>query len=124
MPVTDTTGPITKPTIDDPGRPTTGTQAAPEESAPAPQTSGKPKTARDAIGADEQLGKMKKSAVSDAAINKVYQSLTFGFGADLDGAIFGKQAEHATRQLQKDYDHDHPMAAFGIDLMAGAVQSA
>lgn len=124
MPDIDNTGPITNPTIDAQGRPTTGTQAPPEENTPAPQAPGKPKTVRDAIGADEQLGKMKKSAVSDAAINKVYQSLTFGFGADLDGAIFGKQAENTTRQLQKDYDHDHPLAAFGIDLTAGIVQSA
>lgn len=124
MPDIDTTGPITNPTTDAQGRATTGTQAPPSDEAPVTDGARAPKTVRGAIGADEQLGKMKKSATSDAAINKVYQSLTFGFGADLDGAIFGKQAEHVTRQMQKDYDHDNPLAAFGIDLAAAAVQSA
>ncbi len=123
MPDTDNTGPITGATVDAQGRPTTGTQA-PVDDAPAPQAGKSPKTIRGALGADEQIAKMKGSATSDAAIAKAYQSLTFGFGADVDGAIFGKQAEHTTRQLQKDYDHDHPLASFGIDLAAGIVQSA
>jgi hypothetical protein len=96
MPDIDTTGPITNPTTDAQGRATTGTQ---------------PKQARGALD-------------FDALGAKVYQALTFGFGADIDKAIFGKQAEKTTRDLVKDYDHDHPMASFGIDLAAGAIQSA
>ena len=95
MPEIDTTGPIT-PTTDAQGRPTTGSKPV--------QTRGAMDF--DALGA------------------KVYQALTFGFGADLDKAIFGKQAADTTRQLVKDYDHDNPMASFGIDLAATAVQSA
>lgn len=55
---------------------------------------------------------------------KAYQSMTFGFGADIDGKLFGKQAEQATRELEKRYDKDHPLAAFGIDLAVGAVQAS
>ena len=96
MPEIDNTGPI-NPTIDSTGRPTTGTKPAPPERGPLDF---------DALGA------------------KAYQALTFGFGADLDRAIFGKQAEQTTRQLVKDYDHDNPMSSAGIDLAAAVIQTA
>lgn len=95
MPDVDTTAPLTAPTVDPTGRPTTGTKAQPKRSA----------LDFDALGA------------------KAYQALTFGFGADIDKAIFGRQAADTTRQLVKDYDHDHPLAAFGVDLAAAAIQS-
>ncbi|WP_321887703.1 hypothetical protein [Burkholderia cenocepacia] len=60
----------------------------------------------------------------DALGAKAYQAATFGFGADLDRMLFGKQAEHATRQLATMYDQQHPMAAFGVDLAIAAVESA
>jgi hypothetical protein len=96
MPEIDSTAPITAPTVDPTGRPTTGT---------------KPQSTRGALDLDA-LGA------------KAYQALTFGFGADIDKAIFGKQAADTTRQLVKDYDHDNPMASFGVDLAAATIQSA
>lgn len=96
MPNVDTTAPITAPTVDPTGRPTTGTKPAKER---GPMDF-------DALGA------------------KAYQALTFGFGATLDKAIFGKQAEQTTRQLVKDYDHDNPLSSAGIDLAAATIQTA
>lgn len=55
---------------------------------------------------------------------KAYQAATFGFGADLDRVLFGKQAEQATRQLANLYDQQHPLAAFGVDLAMAAAESA
>ena len=92
----DSTAPITAPTVDPAGRPTTGTKPQPTRGA----------LDFDALGA------------------KAYQALTFGFGASIDRALFGKQAADTTRQLVKDYDHDNPMAAFGVDLAAATIQSA
>ena len=67
----------------------------------------------------------KTSAFDPAAAGaKLYQSMTFGFGADLDRMLFGKQAEDATRQLEKNYDKDHPLASAGMDLAVGIVQGA
>jgi hypothetical protein len=52
---------------------------------------------------------------------KVLQSATFGFGADAAGALLGKRREQEIRQLEQDYDNQHPLASFGIDLaVAGA----
>jgi hypothetical protein len=96
MPDIDNTGPITNPTVDPNGRPTTGTKP------------------RASVGALDM----------DALGAKAYQALTFGFGASIDRALFGKQAADTTRQLVKDYDHDNPMASFGVDLAAAAIQSA
>lgn len=67
----------------------------------------------------------KTSPVDFAALGaKAYQSMTFGFGADLDRALFGKQAEQTTRELEKRYDKDNPFWSFGVDLAVGAVQGA
>ncbi|MDR8026506.1 hypothetical protein KPA93_25115 [Burkholderia cenocepacia] len=60
----------------------------------------------------------------DALGAKAYQAATFGFGADLDRVLFGKQAEQATRQLANLYDQQHPLAAFGVDLAMAAAESA
>jgi hypothetical protein len=96
MPDVDSTAPITNPTVDPTGRPTTGTKPQPTRGA----------LDFDALGA------------------KAYQALTFGFGASIDRALFGKQAADTTRQLVKDYDHDNPLASFGVDLAAATIQSA
>lgn len=55
---------------------------------------------------------------------KAYQAATFGFGADLDRVLFGKQAEQATRALSNAYDAQHPMAGFAVDLAIGAIESS
>ncbi len=49
-------------------------------------------------------------------VAKTGQSATFGFGADAVGAILGKNSEHQIRELAKNYDTAHPLAATGIDL--------
>jgi hypothetical protein len=55
---------------------------------------------------------------------KTLQSATFGFGADAAGAVFGKQAESAIRDLEKNYDKAHPLASMGIDLAVGIAEGA
>lgn len=55
---------------------------------------------------------------------KVLQSATFGFGADVAGAVFGKQSEVAIRGLEQNYDKAHPLASMGIDLAVGIAQAA
>lgn len=88
--------------------------------APASGGQGAPSSSGDKPAAKQgKVGGLDMEAIGA----KAYQSLTFGFGADLDREVFGKQAEQATRELEKRYDKDHPLAAFGIDLAAGAVQA-
>lgn len=58
------------------------------------------------------------------ATAKTAQSATFGFGADVAGAVFGKQSEVAVRQLETNYDKEHPLASMGIDLAVGIAQGA
>lgn len=75
--------------------------------------------------AGDQSAKRTIGALDFEALGaKAYQAATFGFGADIDRMMFGKQAEHATRQLTNLYDQQHPMAAFGVDLAMAAVESA
>ncbi len=75
--------------------------------------------------AGEQPAKRTIGALDFEALGaKAYQAATFGFGADLDRVLFGKQAEQATRQLANLYDQQHPLAAFGVDLAMAAAESA
>jgi hypothetical protein len=62
--------------------------------------------------------------VGKEAAAKALQSATFGFGADIAGAISGKQMEQSIRQMEKSYDSAHPLASFGIDLAVAGAMSA
>ncbi len=62
--------------------------------------------------------------VGKAAAAKTLQSATFGFGADAARVLMGKQAEQSIRDLSKQYDNDHPLASFGIDLAVAGAMSA
>ena len=62
--------------------------------------------------------------IGKATAAKTLQSATFGFGADAVGAVAGKQAGQAVRQLAQKYDQSHPLAAFGIDLAVAGAESA
>jgi hypothetical protein len=52
---------------------------------------------------------------------KVLQSATFGFGADVAGAIV-PGADKKIRGLADMYDQKHPLAGLGLDLAVGAAQ--
>jgi hypothetical protein len=58
----------------------------------------------------------------EAAV-KAFQSATFGGGADLVRLFTGKQNEHTIRQIAYDYDDQHPLAGFGIDLVTAGTMS-
>lgn len=90
---------------------------------PAPGAPATPAPATKLVG--EQPAKRTIGTLDfDALGAKAYQAATFGFGADLDRVLFGKQAEQATRQLSNLYDQQHPLAAFGVDLAMAAAESA
>lgn len=67
--------------------------------------------------------KQDSSALDPKSLGaKTLQSATFGFGADAVGA-FDKDAGKKIRTLSDQYDRNHPMAAFGIDLATGIAES-
>lgn len=71
-----------------------------------------------------EKGSETLSAADPAALgSKVLQSATLGFGADAVGAI-SPSAGKKIRGLSDQYDKQHPMAAFGVDLAVGLAESA
>lgn len=77
------------------------------------------------IKTDAPDKKPEPSIVDPASVGaKTLQSATFGFGADVAGAVFGGQAEASIRDLEKNYDKAHPFASAAIDLAVGAAQAA
>lgn len=75
-------------------------------------------TRTDSTGRPTTGAKPKKEVplVGKEAAAKTFQSATFGFGADIVGAITSKQNEQTIREMAKNYDDEHPLAGFGIDL--------
>ena len=55
----------------------------------------------------------------DKAITAL-QSATFGGAATVAGMIGQKQLEHSIRETEKNYRADHPLSAFGIDLVVAS----
>lgn len=99
-----------------------GIKPAAAQSAPAPSSSASDDNEAQDIAAGG-VGSSQMKSIKGAAA-KTLQSATFGFGADAAGAIFGKQAEDTIRQLEKNYDKENPLSAFGIDLAVGVAQGA
>ena len=62
--------------------------------------------------------------IGKEAAAKTLQSATFGFGADVARVLVNKQAEQTIRQMSANYDKEHPLAGFAIDLAVAGAMSA
>ncbi len=64
----------------------------------------------------------EKFSTFEASGAKAYQSMTFGFGADLDEAISKGQGAK-TRAAARQFENENPWTALGLDIGAGVTQS-
>lgn len=73
-------------------------------------------------GAPASDASKEKFSAFEASGAKAYQSLTFGFGADVDEQISKGQGAK-TRAAAHQFESDNPWTSLGIDMGAGVVQS-
>ena len=100
----------------------TAKQASPDQVA-ALQKQYQPRSAAPAAPAPKAAPE-ETPLIGKAAAAKAFQSATFGFGADLSRMLINKQTEQSIRQLSTNYDKDHPLAGFAIDLAVAGAYSA